>query len=117
MTAYVKALEQENQELRSVGGRSRETTSLSETHEVAASAIATSTATEIMEEMRGYWKETAAQMKQLTSMLLVATTNKSPKTPFSATTPPKSDSVFYNPSATCRVRHPPQKNVQTSNTL
>ena len=52
MTAYVTALEQENQELMSVGGRSRETTSLSETHEVAASAIATNTATEMMEEMQ-----------------------------------------------------------------
>ena len=35
MTSYVKALEQYNQELRSVGGRSIETTSLSETHEVS----------------------------------------------------------------------------------
>ena len=41
MTAYVKALEQDNQELRSVGGRSSKTTSLSEIHEVAASAVAT----------------------------------------------------------------------------
>ena len=49
MTAYVKALEQDNQELRSVGGRSSETTSLNETHEIAASAITTNTATEIME--------------------------------------------------------------------
>ena len=45
MTAYVKALEQDKQDLRSVGGRSSETMSLSETHEVAASTIATNTAT------------------------------------------------------------------------
>ena len=45
MKAYVKTLEQDNQELRSVGGRSSETTSLSESHEVATSAIATNTAT------------------------------------------------------------------------
>ena len=51
MTAYVKALEQENQELRSVGGRSSEMTSLSETHEFATSASATNTATELMEEI------------------------------------------------------------------
>ena len=107
MTAYVKALEQDNQELRSVGGRSSETTSLSETHEFAAIAIETNTSTEMMEEMRRERKETAAQTKQLTVMLLAATTNKSPKTPFSATTPPKTDVVFYNPSATRRVRHPP----------
>ena len=49
MSAYMKALENDNQELRSVGGRSNETTSLSETHEIAASAIATNTATEMME--------------------------------------------------------------------
>ena len=117
MTAYVKALEQANQELRSVGGRSSETTSLSETHEDAASAIATNTATEMMEEMQREQKETAAKMKQLTAMLLAATTNKSPKTPFSATTPLKPDGVFYNPLATRRVRHPPPKNVQTSGLL
>ena len=114
MTAYVKALEQDNQELRSVGGRSSETTSLSKTHEVAASAVAANAATEMMEEMRRDRKETAAQMKQLTSMLLAATTNKSPKTPFSDTTPPKTDGVFYNPPANRRIRHPPTKNVQTS---
>ena len=97
MTAYVKSLEQDNQELRSVGGRSSETKSLSETHEIAASAIATNTTTATMEEMRRERKETAAQMKQLIDMLLAATTNKAPKTPFSATTPPKADGVFYNP--------------------
>ena len=109
MTAYVKALEQDNQELRSVRGRSSETTSLSKTHEVAANDVATNTASEIMEEMRRERKETAAQMKQLTAMLLAATTNKSLKTPFSATTPPKADGVFYNPSTTRQVRHPPPK--------
>ena len=45
MTACVKALEQDNQELRSVGGIISETKRLIETHEVAASAIATNTAT------------------------------------------------------------------------
>ena len=117
MTVYMKALEQDNQELRSVGGRSSKTTSISETHEVAASAVATNTATEMMEEMRQERKETAAQMKQLTAMMLAATTNNSPKTPFSAITPPKADGVFYNPSATRQVRHPPPKNVQTSGLL
>ena len=114
MTNYVKALEQDNQELRSVGGRSSETTSLSESYEVAASAIAANTTTEMMEEMRRERKETAAQMKQLIAMLLTATTNKAPKTRFSVTTPPKADGVFYNPSATRQVCHPPPKNVQTS---
>ena len=52
LTAYVKALEQDNQELRSVGGRSSETTSISEIHEVASSTIATNTETEMMQEMR-----------------------------------------------------------------
>ena len=72
-----------------------------------------------MEEMRQERKETAAQMKQLTAMLLSATTNKAPKTPFSATaiTLPKADGVFHNPSATRRVRHLPQKTVQTSGLL
>ena len=56
-------------------------------------------------------------MKQLPAMLLAATTNKSPKYPFSATTPPKADGVFYNPSATRSVRHLPPKNVQTSGLL
>ena len=51
MTAYVKALEQDNQELSSVGGISSETTSLSKTHEVSASTVATNAATEMMEEM------------------------------------------------------------------
>ena len=68
----------------------------------------------MMEEMRRERKETPAQMKQLTSMLLAATTNK---TPLSSTTPPTTDGVFYNPSATRQVRHPPPKNVQTSGLL
>ena len=51
LTAYVKAFEQDNQELSFVGGRSSETTSLSETHEIADSAIATNTATEMMKEI------------------------------------------------------------------
>ena len=117
MRAYMKALEQYNQELRSVGGRSSETISLSKTHEKAASAIATNTTTEMMEEMRRERKETEAQTKQLTAMILEATTNKAPKTPFSTTTPPNIDRVFYNPSATHRARHPPPKNVQTSGLL
>ena len=50
--AYVKALEQDNHELRSVGGRSSETSSLIEIQETAASAIATNATMEIMEEMR-----------------------------------------------------------------
>ena len=45
MMAYVNALEQDNKELRSVRRRSSKTTSLSETHKVAASAVATNTAT------------------------------------------------------------------------
>ena len=60
ITAYVKAFEQDNHELRSVGGRSSETTSLSEIPETATSAIATNAITEIMEEMRRERKETAA---------------------------------------------------------
>ena len=100
ITAYVKALEQDNHELRSVGGRSSETTSLSEIPETAASAIATNATTAMMEDMRREWKETAAHMKQLTAMLLAATTNKTPKTPIPATIPPTTDVVFYNPSAT-----------------
>ena len=116
LTAYVKALEQDNHELRSVGGRSRKTTSLGESPETAASAITTNATTAMMEEMRQERKEIAAQM-QLTDRLIVATTNKIPKTPFPATTPPKTDGVFYNPSATRQVRHPPPKNVQTSGLL
>ena len=109
ITAYVKALEKYHHELRSVGGRSRKTKSLSEIPETAASAITTNATTAMMEEMRREWKETAEQTKQLKAMLLAATTNK---TPFTATTPPMTDGVFYNPSATRRVRHPPPKNVQ-----
>ena len=105
----MKALEQDNHNLRFVGGRSSKTTSLSEIQETAASAIATNATKEMMEEMRRERKETVPQMKHLTDMLVAATTNKSPKTPFSATTPPKTDGVFYNPSATRRVRHPPPK--------
>ena len=52
----------------------------------------------MMEEMRREQKETAAQMKQLTAILLASTTNK---TPLPATTPTTNDGVFYNPSATC----------------
>ena len=100
-----------------MGGRSSKTTSLSKTYEVAASAVATNTAKEMMEETQQEQKETAAQMKQLKAMLLAATTEKSPKTPGSAATPPNVDGVFYNPSATRRVRHPPPKNVQTSGLL
>ena len=51
MAAYVKALEQDNQEMRYVGGRISKTTSLSETHEISASSIANNTTTEMMEEM------------------------------------------------------------------
>ena len=115
--AYVKALEQDNHELRPMGRRSSETTSLSEIQETATSAIATNTTTKIMEEMRREQKETAVHMKQLTAMLLAATPNKAPKTPFHATSPLKTDGVFYNPSATRRFRHLPPKNVQTSGLL
>ena len=87
---------------------------LSEIPETTASTIATNAKTAMIEEMRRERKETAAHMKQLTAMLLAATTNK---TPFPATTPPTTDGVFYNPSATHRVRHPPPKNVQTSGFL
>ena len=111
ITSYVKALDQYNHELRSMGGISSKTTSLIEIPETAASSIATNATTAIMKEMRREQKETAAQMKQLTAMLLAATKNKTPKTPFPATTPPMTDGVLYNPSATRRVRHPPPKNV------
>ena len=117
MTAYVKALEQDNHELRSVGGGSSGTKSLSEIPETGASTITTNATTAMMEEMRRERKETATQMKQLTAMLIADTTHKTPKTPFTATTPTKADGVFYNPPATRRVRHPPPKNVQTSGLL
>ena len=117
ITAYVKALDQDNHKLRSMGGIISETASLSEIPETAASAIATNKTMAMMEEMRQERKETAAQMNQLPAMLLASTTNKTPKTPFPATTPPKTDGVFYNPSSTLRVRHPPPKNVQTSGLL
>ena len=97
-----------------MGGKISKTTSLSEIPETTASAIATNATTKMMEETRQERKETAAQMNQLTAMLLVATTNK---TPLPATTPPTTDNVFYNPSDTCRVHHPPPKNVQTSGLL
>ena len=63
ITTYVKALEQDNHELGSVGGRSSETTSLSEIPETAASAIATNSTTAMMEEMIQEQKETAVHMK------------------------------------------------------
>ena len=50
-------------------------------------------------------------MKQLTAMLLAATTEKSPKTSFSATTPPKADGVFYNLSANRRFLQTPGSNI------
>ena len=59
MTAYAKALEQDNLELRSVGGRSRDNhTSLREIPKTAASAIATNATTVMMEEMKQERKET-----------------------------------------------------------
>ena len=60
MTAYVKALDQDNHDMRSVGGRSSETTSLSEIPETAASAITTNSTTAMMEEIRQDQKETSA---------------------------------------------------------
>ena len=115
MTAFAKALEQDNLELRSMGGRSSDNhTSLSEIPETAASAIATNATTVIMEEMKREQKKTAAQMKQLTAMLLSSTTNT---TPLPATTPPAADGVFYNLSVTCLFRHPLPKTVQTSGLL
>ena len=59
ITAIAKSLEQDNHELRSVGGRSIETTSLSDIPETAASAIATNATTAMMKEMRLERKETA----------------------------------------------------------
>ena len=98
-----------------MGGRSSNNyTSLSDIPETAASSIATNATTVMMEEMKLKRKETAAQMKQLTDMLLAATKNT---TPLPATTPPATNSVFYNPSANRRFRHPPPKNVQTSGLL
>ena len=97
-----------------MGGRSSKTTRLSEIPETAASAIATNATTEMMDEMRQEQKETAAQMKHLTDMLLEATTSK---TPLPTTPLPTTDGVFYNPSTTRRVCHLPPKNVQTSGLL
>ena len=63
MTEYTKALEKENLELRSVGGRSSNNhTSLSKIPETAR-AIATTATTVILEEMKRKCKETVAQMK------------------------------------------------------
>ena len=102
MTAYAKALKQDNLKLRSVGGRSSDNhTSLSEIPKTAANAIATNTTTVMMEEMKRERKETAAQMKRLTAMLIAAATNT---TPIPSTTPPVAGGVFYNPTATRRVR-------------
>ena len=98
MTAYVKALEQENLELRSVGGRSRDNhTSLSKIPETAASAISTNATTVMMDEMKQEQKETAAQMDQLTAMLIAATNNT---TPLPSTAPTATNGVFYNLSTT-----------------
>ena len=97
-----------------MGGRISKNTGLSEIPETATSTIATNATTVMMEEMKRERKKTAAQMKHLTAMLLAATTNT---TPLPATTPPAADRVFYNPSATRRVRHTPPKNVQTSGLL
>ena len=111
MTEYSKALEQENLDLRSVGGQSSDNhTSLSEIPETAASSIATNATALMLEEMKRERKKTAAQMKQLILMLLVATTNK---TPITVTTHTAAGSVFYNPTATRRVCHPPPKCVKT----
>ena len=52
ITAYMKALEQDNHNLRFVGGRSSKTTSLSDIQETATSTITTNTTTETMEDMR-----------------------------------------------------------------
>ena len=92
MTEYAKALEQDNLELRSVGGRSSNNhTSLNKIPKTTASAIATNATTLMLEEMKRERKETAAQMKQLTAMLLTATMNT---TPLPATTPPTADGFF-----------------------
>ena len=98
MTAYKQTLEQDNIDLRSVGGKSRDNhTSISEIPETAASAITTNATTVTMEEMTLEHKETTAQMKQLTAMLLAAATTT---TPLPATTPPAAGGVFYNLTAT-----------------
>ena len=110
MTEYAKTLYQDNLELRSVrGGSSNNHTSMSKIPETAASAIATNVTTLMLEEMKRERKETAAQMKQLTNILLAAATNK---TPIPAATPPAAGGVFYNPTATRRVRHPPPKRCE-----
>ena len=94
MTAYSKALEQDNLYLRSVGKRSSNNhTSLSKIPETAASAIATNTTTVMTEEIKLEQKDIVSQMKQIAAMLLAATTNT---TPLPATTPPAADRVFYN---------------------
>ena len=74
--------------------------------ETANIAITNNATTVMMEEMKRECKEKAAQMKQLTAMLLSAATNT---TLLPATTPPVADDIFYNPNATCRVCHPTQK--------
>ena len=115
MTEYAKALEQDNLDLRSVGGESSNNhTSMSEIPETAASAIATNATTLMLEEMKRERKETAAQMKQHTDMLLAAATNKNH---IPDATPPAAGGVYYNPAATRRVHHPPTKDVQTSGLL
>ena len=115
MKEYAKALEQDNLELRSMGWEiSNNHTSLSEIPHTAAISIATNTNTLMLEEMKQERKETAAQMKQLAAMLLEAAKNKPP---IPADPPPAADGVFYNPTATRRVRHPPPKDVKTSGLL
>ena len=115
MKEYAKALEQDNLELRSMGGESSNNhTSLSKIPQTTAISIATNAITLMLEEMNQECKETAAQMKHLAAMLLEAAKNK---TPITADTPPAADGVFYNPTATRQVRHPPPKDVKTSGLL
>ena len=115
MTAYSKALEHEKPgsevcgraEKRQSYQSQRDPQDRRQRHRPNATTV-------MMEEMKLERKETAAQMKQLTAILIAAPTNT---TPLPASTPPVADGVFYNPTATRRFRHPPPKNVQTSGLL
>ena len=89
-------------------------TSLNEIPHTAAISIATNTNILMLEEMKQERKETAAQMKQLAAMLLAAAKNK---THIPADPPPAADGVFYNPTATHQVLHPPPQVVKTSGLL
>ena len=109
MPEYSKALDQDNLELRSVGGRSSDNhTSLSEIPKTTASTIATNATnttnatTLILEEMKRERKDMATQMNQLTTILLAAATKKT----YSRHPPPPP-----LPSASSTTRPPPAESA------